>query len=600
MDIFRTNPEVTISKTSSPRLPYNDQNPLSSLVEVAVQQPKLPDLKDKDRAAAVLMHGSQIRQQPYDRQVYDNSRYPGASPSSVPPSVGQAIAVSPSGAVPAAAAGAVKPTNLVQQVKTERAKQMYLMQDKERIERDFPAAAAAVASALPPNPTTSKPLPVPKTSTASTSTLPTSSKDIGDMGRDRTLTAASLIDAIITHSINSGTCTESSTLPPQGKQGFRKSPAELAAMTPQEEAKVFGATVTSGAAATTAIAAASGVGSYQSGRVDNKSPTVKAELVNGPDEAHSTPGSSRPASRSSSAIPTTVAVTETEADADQHWKRRNQSLPPATTSQSAGGSQSTSVTAIAPTSVASSSETVAAAGDERQITRVATEPISPPPTSEGVLSEANSGGANGSKKFSKASNPGVENASNSKAGIVDYVKNKIVEEMRKEPHQQSPVVAGATASLGTSGSAAPVEARKRLADTGSCNRDPGDTSTKNESESRITPSPPKKPLLSDNQPVGITSAPPDSPGSEGEMVIDESDRPDSAGGGESQPPVQSKVGPTTPATTASPASITSSTPVTADGGAKGSENPSSVASSGPVAPQPPVTQPRYEPLSDDD
>ncbi|QQP36937.1 Hypothetical protein FKW44_022185, partial [Caligus rogercresseyi] len=53
IDYYRGHPEVTISKTS-PRLVstvYNDQNPLNSLVDVAVKQPKLPDPKLLEHAA---------------------------------------------------------------------------------------------------------------------------------------------------------------------------------------------------------------------------------------------------------------------------------------------------------------------------------------------------------------------------------------------------------------------------------------------------------------------------------------------------------------------------------------------------------------------
>ncbi len=57
VEIYRTHPEVTISKTNS--------YPLASLVDVAVQQPKLPDLKEHHKQQQQARAASR-----YDRAKY--------------------------------------------------------------------------------------------------------------------------------------------------------------------------------------------------------------------------------------------------------------------------------------------------------------------------------------------------------------------------------------------------------------------------------------------------------------------------------------------------------------------------------------------------
>ena len=67
-EMYRGPPEVTISKTSSPRgnIGYNSEvanNPLTSLVDVAVQQPKLDltaALRQQQAIAQMMAHVSHV------------------------------------------------------------------------------------------------------------------------------------------------------------------------------------------------------------------------------------------------------------------------------------------------------------------------------------------------------------------------------------------------------------------------------------------------------------------------------------------------------------------------------------------------------------
>ena len=180
VEIYRANPEVTISKTSSsPRNAYADNNALASLVDVAVQQPKLPDGKDR------LPHGSQLLQrQAYDRQLYERERFGGQLPPGPP------VSRAPSGPPVSRAPGGA---DLIQNVRSERAKQQYLIQDKERFERE-----AAGIKALP---------------VSSSATLTPVSSGVNLVGQQRMVTASTLIDAIITHSINQGPAAPGTKLP---------------------------------------------------------------------------------------------------------------------------------------------------------------------------------------------------------------------------------------------------------------------------------------------------------------------------------------------------------------------------------------------------
>ena len=82
-EIYRGPPEVTISKTSSPRGGvlggYSEvaNNPLASLVDVAVQQPKL-DLKDLNQ-----MRHQAAQQAALATMLAVNSQHPKASAASL-------------------------------------------------------------------------------------------------------------------------------------------------------------------------------------------------------------------------------------------------------------------------------------------------------------------------------------------------------------------------------------------------------------------------------------------------------------------------------------------------------------------------------------
>ena len=81
-EIYRGPPEVTISKTSSPRGGlggYSEvaNNPLASLVDVAVQQPKL-DLKDLNQ-----MRQQAAQQAALATMLAVNSQHPKASAASL-------------------------------------------------------------------------------------------------------------------------------------------------------------------------------------------------------------------------------------------------------------------------------------------------------------------------------------------------------------------------------------------------------------------------------------------------------------------------------------------------------------------------------------
>lgn len=547
VEIYRTNPEVTISKTSSPRQIF-ENNALASLVDVAVQQPKLPD--GKDRAA-------QIQRQVYERQMYDMR-------------VSQAAAMS-------TARGSSGDITL--QVRNERAKQLSLMQDKDRYERSVPLSAMAKVVGHP---------------------------GVGGPGtRDSNLTAASLIDAIITHSIHSGpnqdptaavaAITAAKQLPYRQNPGGELS---LSAINPMDDSNKPG----------------------QSSFKVSRSPSLKGENTNGPDDgsAHG----SRPGSRSSATIelrppsehssemqmPNMGHVNADGSAPEQHWKRR-------------GYPNASAVSAAASVMPAPRPSNTPTGVDERSITRVpqtgspikntsdnpgqssssnvgrpGIEPISPPSEPQSV---SQNGGGSGDPRTS-GKKTGEEGTGLSP---LEYMKNKIAEEMKKNDGSGGTRIALNTAS--SADSPATITPLKRPADnhlrpppTSTNASEPHSRSNSHPSSSNVPQSsadgdesarkkprleePPQSqsltsgsnPAPSGGAPPPITSdiAPPDSPGSEGEMVIDESVVSDSA------PPKEEPQAPNKPN---SLSSLPNSAPAT------------SMPTSGSTGPQ-------YEPLSDDE
>ncbi|XP_059091907.1 nuclear receptor corepressor 2-like isoform X2 [Tigriopus californicus] len=539
VEIYRTNPEVTISKTSSPRQIF-ENNALASLVDVAVQQPKLPD--GKDRAA-------QIQRQAYERQLYE-----------------MRVAASQAASMgPARASGG----DITLQVRNERAKQLSLMQDKDRYERAA-AASAAMAKA-------------------------TAHPGVAGAGNgDRSLTAASLIDAIITHSIHSG---------PNQDPSVAVAAMAVAKQIPYRQNPGGELSVS----ATNPMDDKPGQSSFKVSR----SPSLKGENTNGPDDgsAHG----SRPGSRSSATIelrPPSEHSSEMQmpnmghSNADgsapeQHWKRRgypNASgvsaasvMPAPRPSNTLTGVDERSITRVPQTgSPIKNSSDNPGQSSSSSLGRPGIEPISPPLEPQ-VVSQ------NGGDQRTSGKKPGEEGTGLSP---LEYMKNKIAEEMKKSDGSggsRIPLNAASTDSPAT------ITPLKRQADNhlrppppssantsdphSRANSHPSSGNTAPQSSTDGDESMRKKPRLDEPPPQSLVTGPnsapsgppqpvtgdivpPDSPGSEGEMVIDESVVSDSA------PPKEE-------------------TPSKLNSMSAGQAPVSSMATSGSTGPQ-------YEPLSDDE
>jgi hypothetical protein len=661
VEIYRTNPEVTISKTSSPRHPpsvphdgSSVHNPLTSLSDVAVQQPKLPE---RERANLLAQHNSaNMSKQEYERHYRE--RFGAAPPGHGIPSSS------------AVSATVTRPTDyhtgqIAQQVSLERAKQKYILQDKERVERELGASTSR---------------PPPLALTRPPGLMQTSGQPFSHTGKDEVqvqkLTAASLIDAIITKSITTGPPAELGGPLPQSSKPFSRSPAELAGSTPQEDTAKIAAMQAAANANLHAMQAAAAL----SKTPPSRSPSLKGGELNGPDGAEhgmsSAPGS-RPVSRSSSVnehramagggadqqlhqgapadltaaskIPSPIPEGMTP---EQYWKRRGYPSSAQTPTHSTGMPAPRTVTGLAPSPVM----------EERQITRVA-QPVSPKkpmlePISPPTLT-APPTGAEGSEQMARFFDtrkratqpqpppattlgptplpqcaPGASSQDGRPPGMspLDYVKNKIVEEMKKsdapgEENDASETPAATTDSTPastapttttptiTSSAAAPASAPlKRTHENHTTTPAPSSNGGAQKAAAGETKS--KKAKAEATTSNDVFSAPPDSPGSEGEMVIDESVRPETAASSSSSetktaappPPTNS-----TPATSSSSNSLGAATTVTNSTAAKVA---ATAVNSKPTAPPPsaatptatpaaaaskaPLPKPTYEPLSDDE
>lgn len=507
VEIYRTHPEVTISKTNSPRHGYNDQNPLASLVDVAVQQPKLPDLKERQ----MQLHHQQQQQarvaSQYDRAKYEvqenhrQERYasqvgPGGSSSFDPRG--------PPG----------NSSQIVQQVRAERSKQLYLLQGDRVVttERGYPltsSSAARITTAPSEMKSVQAPghLPRPPSSGGRGGDVPAviinERSGMGGHTESRTVTAASLIDAIITHSINSGPPADGGVSMPPKQFQYRRSPGTDQGPGGQDGGK------------------ASPYNKISNGPMDDggqrssnhELPKTTLSMSEHMDHL---------LSKDLTIQPATSAAGGSETSSDHYWKRR--AYPEQLRAASA-------VTTAAPRNAASLVH-----GDERQITRVAqvisprhstssgVEPISPPNNVQQMHGSPPGVGdpiarfLDAQKRHSQSSDgkgghpPGMS--------PLDYVKNKIVEEMKKndgsaeymknkiaeEMKAQAVAAAAAGTKRSLSGEGHPS--------TSANNGDRGSDGMSGES--------PRKKMRLETHENDL----PDSPGS-GEMVIDETARPDS-------------------------------------------------------------------------
>ena len=651
VEIYRTNPEVTISKTSSPRHlpgagPPHDgggHNPLTLLSDTSAQQSRLPERSRVAAAAAILPPAAvaNLSRQEYERQLYERQRHQQPPATHAPTSSAASIT--------SARVTEVYPgQQLAPQVSLEREKQKFLLQDMERVERQLGQSVVASTSSKPPPlaPTRTPPVAVPVGSSAAP---PPPREEV------RSLSAATLIDAIITKQITSGPPPENTSGPlPQSKKPFSRSPAELAGSTPQEDTAKMAAM--QAAVNLQALQKAQQAAQQQNKTPPSRSPSLKGE-PNGPDGLHaehsnSAPGS-RPVSRSgstnnhlaeaenNSAAATTSKVPSPIPDGmtpEQYWKRRG--YPP---SSQAPGSSSSNSSMPAPrpvvTGLAPSPST-----DERQITRVA-QPISPkrpaaaveqisPPgaTKEGKPSGStgpaptSAGGAAAQPTQSQQQPPTTADGKPSLSAL-DYVKNKIVEEMKKsdgkaaaalkEAESSSATAASATSAQPSSATAAPPTTSAAGATPNTAPKRPHEnhvplSSSDGMSKNSDSPKKPKLDEASEKRPtVTAVAAPlnaPDSPGSEGEMVIDESapaadskSAPNANSGGKPNADVAKK-----------PPPMFNSTPAAAADAAKMSLNSTSPSSSSkppalptklpatataPSKPNPPP-KPTYDDLSD--
>ena len=727
VEIYRTHPEVTISKTNSPRHGYNDQNPLASLVDVAIQQAKLPDIKgDRDGRALMVSssgagpstasihyqqsrHGGAPQLPPNSAHLYDSrSRFDlhdieknrREVPSDVQRERGYAGNNAGSQAPPH------DPSQLVQQVQHERSKQQYFLLQGERAATNQTAvtqsvgsvgssarlatsaerAKAATMTQLPRssvansvvNQSGDSPAVIVNEQSLRRGSVPSvvaqppsgtaRVTDTGDSAGSRTVSAATVIDAIITHAINSGTPPDGGILPPGAsvKQlaQFKRSPninlpPGTSSMTVHP----------------TEILLDNKGSPY---KAPSRSPSVKSDGNNGPtdNEGHATATGSRPGSRSSSVNtveplgrpitlgehvdhiigkdlqiqpatstpPSSITALQRSssdnpnAGAETYWKRNryhNTSNIPTTLSIVQPHQNSADPGSAIPSSANSritvvpgnSGSTNNSATDERQITRVAQSPspksqstnpmalgssriesISPPTgrsnSSDGVggpqrtppiasstgdpisrFLDARKRPVNvGSQQGSQPNPPGAPNAPHPEGqGVgpglspLDYVKNKIVEEMTKG--EGSSGSTSSNASAPNTGSTQAASGVKR----------PLQGQEENHS---------KKPCL--NPQVSSNSAnelPPDSPGSPGEMVIDESVRPDSVSSHKTASPAPNQITSTASATTSLPSSTAAANSINVTSASMmSSSNTSTNASSSTNI----NSSTRYEPLSDDE
>ena len=706
VEIYRTHPEVTISKTSSPRHGYNDQNPLASLVDVAIQQAKLPDLKgDRDvrsltassagpGSSSASIHYQQSRQLPpnsshmYDsRQRFDlhdgeKPRRDGSTDLQRERSYG--------GSNSGPQQPPHDPSQLVQQVQHERSKQQYFLLQGDRaavnqssVSQSVGSAARLATSAERAKAASMVPLPRPSVSNnvgnqgdsaavivnercirgASAASQPPLSvarvSDAGDPGVIRTVSAATLIDAVITQAINSGTPPDGGILPPGASvkqiSQFKRSPN----MNTQPGAS---------SSHPTEIMIDSKGSPY---KAPSRSPSVKSDGNNGPTdvEGHQTAPGSRPGSRSSSiaamegsgrpitlgenvdrvinkdlqihpatstppsstSMPQRSSTENSNSGTETYWKRNryhNTSDNQSSLSIIASHQNSLDHSAPIPSSTNSRITIVPGNGgpsnnsvaDERQITRVPQspspksqnsnplppgssriEPISPP-NSRSMPSETTvnthprhtppisssgdpisrfldarkrpvSAGPQGNQSqqpvSQNPSNPSHPDGQGVGPGLspLDYVKNKIVEEMTK-----------GEGSTGSSNSSNINASSPNQTVTGVKRPLSGQ-------EDNIS----KKPCISG--PVSSNNSndiPPDSPGSPGEMVIDETARPDSVSSHKTASPAPNQINATSATSLSSNVASSGLSAISTSNAPTGASS-SSLNSTA-----------RYEPLSDDE
>lgn len=419
----------------------------------------------------------------------------------------------------------------------------------------------------------------------------------GGNDANKMFTAQSVIDAIITQSI--GVRRDPNASDPNGLQ---KQAAAMQARSNEEAAKRA---------------------------VSSRSPSVKSTeaVINGPSDHEST---SRPGSRPPSHDQQPTKLTP---EIMEQIMSKDLSITPASSSAvedfvKKRVTHVLSAATLTPTSAASAMvpPRSTAGSDERQITRVA-QPVSPAaapssaatssrlattlevistPMPVSVAAASATVGPDAMARFIEAkkrlqeqqqqplpvrlplaSGPGAQPNGEDQPppgmSPLDYVKNKIVEEMKKHGEGEEPAPGGDQLPAG----------QKRLSPT-------HDGSDK---------SPNKKAKLDEEQaapppPIAAAVLPPDSPGSPGEMVIDESGMPDS---GQKSPAVlcapPAATAPTSTASTAEAKSSSAASLSTATSTASSTAPPplaaiptattaASTASS--------TTAPRYEPLSDDE
>ena len=602
VEIYRTNnPEVTISKTSSPRLLHSsaaykaaisepaasaaaaaaNNAALASLVDVAVQQPKLPEreranlLQQHQQQAMALNH--QLRQQQHHQQQQQQQQQQQYDREQQYMAARAATGGRPPLSAPSLASGSgqnsasdLHSAQIVQQVRSEREKQQMYLSSKERMDSEYAASAsaakmsAAVANAAAISSGHSlnanrqaQALAIaaaakqqdPRYSNAASAVPSANSAGGGQPPND--MTAANLIDAIIHNSLNAGTGDHK---PPVGGGGSfpRRSPAEMAASTPQEDA---------------AKAAA-----YKKQQMAEKAAAASsAAATNGPEDLRppSNPGS-RPGSRPSSSLviehahtndagKRTSPVPEGTPANDPYWRKRYAAA--AQGGPAPGGSSNMQAPRAGPPG-----------HEERQITRLPTAASNAerPRSSEGRPPGPRI--ENISPPVATSANPGPQlGVDPRKLNPLDYVKSRIEQEMKKD--EDSTPVGASAAPPNSSASVVPPTSSAAASVSNSMKRPLEQNHTSSSSSSvPVSLSMQKPPPSSSNgngsMPVVVTSAgvsnasaaaasvtttssqqqladggssnsgspkkkfklaaeesfpPADSPGSEGEMVIDESE-----------------------------------------------------------------------------
>jgi len=465
VDIYR-HPEVSITKQpASVASSRHEYGGLNALVDVAVQQPKLPEVKDRLPTSSAL---GTSRAEP--RGVSSGQRFPEQQKRPYDPR--------PAPADPGRYGVGGGQSRIPAQVDLERQRQQLMLQLNQMSESDRlrllddQRRAAVEAGGRRDGVVDARP-------------------------ESNTLTAANLIDIIITHQINQGGVPGAEKRSsPQSVADGKESPCKATSRSPSVKSAVDGADDSGSSRCTPTTAT---VGEHIESMI-NKEVSVT--------------------SRDNRTSPFTTGQPEMS---HEHWKRRptyhgdnrpvaaaTAPLPRQTGSVGQLGSDERQIIRVAQN---------ASPRSDKSVSRSGVEPISPPtgdPAGGRTMYYPPNSADPMSRFLAAQQRQGRQEGEAGKSGAnlspFDYVKHKIAEVMKKGEGSEG-------------GKVTPVSGAPVQVSMGPPHKRPhSDTGSPPVTESSSNPESPRKRYKGDD---GTREDLPDSPGS-GEMVIDESARPDSA------------------------------------------------------------------------